>query len=98
MAIGSGLDLPATLRAHHRGRAERWSTPGTARSGCSNAERTGLAEFITVGIDDAGRRAIGDLPKGHGILGLLIADPGRCGSPISTSTRTASGSRPTTRR
>ena len=36
---------------------------------------TRLAEFITVGIDEAGRRRIGNLPEGHGILGLLIVDP-----------------------
>ena len=34
-----------------------------------------LSDFITVGIDDAGREAIGRLPEGHGILGLLIVDP-----------------------
>ena len=36
---------------------------------------TRLAEFITVGIDEEGRRQIGNLPEGHGILGLLIVDP-----------------------
>src|SRR5688572_3741364 len=35
---------------------------------------TRLSQFITVGIDDDGRRAIGHLPEGHGILGLLIVD------------------------
>jgi len=34
-----------------------------------------LSQFITVGIDEEERRAIGDLPRGHGILGLLILDP-----------------------
>ncbi len=34
-----------------------------------------LSEFITVGVDEGTRAEIGDLPKGHGILGLLIADP-----------------------
>ena len=33
-----------------------------------------LAQFITIGIDEEGRRAIGSLPEGHGILGLLIVD------------------------
>src|SRR5688500_4833727 len=33
-----------------------------------------LAQFITVGIDEEGRRQIGRLPEGHGILGLLIVD------------------------
>jgi signal transduction histidine kinase len=37
--------------------------------------RTALSEFITVGIDAETRARIGDLPKGHGILGLLIRDP-----------------------
>ncbi len=36
---------------------------------------THLVEFITVGMDDEQRAAIGTLPKGHGILGLLIVDP-----------------------
>jgi signal transduction histidine kinase len=35
---------------------------------------TRLAQFITVGIDDRTHSLIGDLPEGHGILGLLILD------------------------
>jgi signal transduction histidine kinase len=34
-----------------------------------------LSEFITVGIDPERYAAIGHLPDGHGILGLLIVDP-----------------------
>ena len=34
-----------------------------------------LSQFITVGIDEETRGEIGDLPKGHGILGMLIRDP-----------------------
>ncbi|WP_159830343.1 GAF domain-containing sensor histidine kinase [Arthrobacter sp. 9AX] len=34
-----------------------------------------LSHFITVGIDDEGIRSIGDLPTGHGVLGLLIREP-----------------------
>ena len=34
-----------------------------------------FSEFITVGVDRAERQRIGKLPTGHGILGLLIADP-----------------------
>jgi signal transduction histidine kinase len=34
-----------------------------------------LDEFITVGLDDDTRAAIGPLPRGKGILGLLISDP-----------------------
>ncbi len=43
--------------------------------GVLDTQRTDLSDFITVGISDADRAAIGDLPKGHGILGLLIDDP-----------------------
>jgi signal transduction histidine kinase len=35
---------------------------------------TRLAQFITVGLDDEAHTAIGNLPEGHGILGLLILD------------------------
>ena len=35
----------------------------------------GLAEFITVGMDEATVAGIGRLPRGEGILGLLIDDP-----------------------
>ncbi|MGZ4659860.1 MAG: GAF domain-containing protein [Arthrobacter sp.] len=34
-----------------------------------------LSHFITVGIDEQGIRAIGELPTGHGVLGLLIRVP-----------------------
>ena len=34
-----------------------------------------MAEFITVGVSPEERARIGDPPKGHGILGLLIRDP-----------------------
>src|SRR5204862_573491 len=34
-----------------------------------------LDRFITRGIDQGTRRAIGDLPRGRGILGALIDDP-----------------------
>lgn len=34
-----------------------------------------LAQFITAGMTDDDRAAIGELPKGHGILGLLINAP-----------------------
>lgn len=34
-----------------------------------------LSELVTVGVDEAARDAIGRLPEGHGVLGMLIADP-----------------------
>jgi signal transduction histidine kinase len=35
-----------------------------------------IARFITSGISDEDRRAIGDYPTGHGILGAMIAEAG----------------------
>jgi signal transduction histidine kinase len=43
--------------------------------GVLDATKTGLAQFVTAGLDDETYRAIGNLPEGHGILGLLIVDP-----------------------
>ena len=37
--------------------------------------RQELERFITAGIDDATHRRIGELPRGRGILGLLIEEP-----------------------
>ena len=34
-----------------------------------------LERFLTLGIDESEQREIGDLPRGRGILGLLIDDP-----------------------
>jgi signal transduction histidine kinase len=34
-----------------------------------------LEQFVHVGMDDAQVAAIGDLPRGRGVLGLLISDP-----------------------
>ena len=59
----------------------------------------GLAQFLTVGVDDDIHHAIGHLPEGHGILGVLIADPRplRLPRPVSP-TLTRSGFRLTIRR
>ena len=46
-----------------------------AAIGVLNERRTGLAQFLTLGLDDDARRAIGDLPKGRGVLGVLIEHP-----------------------
>src|SRR5579871_6884775 len=43
--------------------------------GVLNSARTGLEQFVTVGLSDAEERAIGPRPAGRGVLGLLITDP-----------------------
>jgi GAF domain-containing protein len=46
-----------------------------AALGVLDEERRELERFLTVGIDEATHRAIGDLPRGRGVLGVLIEDP-----------------------
>ncbi len=46
-----------------------------AAIGILDRDRRELERFITQGIDADTHRAIGDLPRGRGILGLLIDDP-----------------------
>lgn len=45
-----------------------------AALGVINPEKTGLSEFITSGLTPEERARLGNLPTGHGILGLLITD------------------------
>jgi signal transduction histidine kinase len=74
VSVGSKLDLTAVLRQI----VEVATELVDARYGALGVlDQTGtrLAEFLTVGIDDDERAAIGDLPEGHGILGVLIVDP-----------------------
>jgi signal transduction histidine kinase len=37
--------------------------------------RENLADFITAGVDPSAHSVIGDLPRGRGVLGLLISNP-----------------------
>ena len=46
-----------------------------AALGVLNQSGDGLERFLTVGIDDETHRAIGDEPRGRGVLGELIANP-----------------------
>ena len=46
-----------------------------AALGILDARREQLERFLTVGVDEPTRRDIGDLPRGRGVLGVLIHDP-----------------------
>lgn len=74
VAVGSELSLPVVLERIIQVATDLVDASFGAL-GVLNEDRTGLEEFITVGIDDDTRRAIGDLPSGHGVLGLLIVEP-----------------------
>ena len=46
-----------------------------AALGVLNEQRTELEQFLTSGVDEETTRAIGDLPRGRGVLGVLIEHP-----------------------
>ncbi len=46
-----------------------------AALGVLGEDRSELERFLTKGIDSTTHRAIGDLPRGRGVLGVLIEDP-----------------------
>ena len=73
LTVGSDLDLPSMLQRIVQSAVELVDATYGAL-GVLDDTRTRLSQFITVGIDEAGHRAIGNLPEGHGILGLLIVD------------------------
>ena len=46
-----------------------------AAIGVMDERRERLERFLTLGIDEETHRAIGDLPRGRGVLGVLIREP-----------------------
>ena len=78
MAVGrdlvSNLELEAVLnRLIEVGREVTGAR--YAALGILDEDRRKLERFITIGIDEETRVAIGDLPRGHGVLGELIRNP-----------------------
>src|SRR5215203_2136867 len=74
LTVGSDLDLPAMLERIVQAAVDLVDARYGAL-GVLDDTRTRLAQFVTVGLDDETYNAIGHLPEGHGILGLLIVDP-----------------------
>src|SRR6478752_1014263 len=73
LALTSDLDAPTVLRRIVEAAVELVDARFGAL-GVLDDTGTSLAQFITVGIDDDTHALIGELPKGHGILGSLIVD------------------------
>ena len=74
LIVGSDLDLPTVLERIVESAVDLVDARYGAL-GVLDTSGTYLSEFITVGLDDEARRAIGELPHGHGLLGVLIVDP-----------------------
>lgn len=73
LALGSALSLAHVLQILVDVARELVGARYAAL-GVINAEGTGLSDFVTSGMSNEMRARIGDLPKGKGILGLLIRD------------------------
>ncbi|HXS47963.1 MAG TPA: hypothetical protein VN756_10935, partial [Solirubrobacterales bacterium] len=73
-AILSELDLEVVLRSVVEAAREITSAEYAAL-GVLDSDRTELERFIYLGIDDETKRAIGNLPRGRGVLGELIREP-----------------------
>jgi signal transduction histidine kinase len=73
VTVGSDLDLSAMLSRLVVVATELVGAQYGAL-GVLDPTGTRLEDFITVGIDEASHRLIGDLPEGKGVLGLLIVD------------------------
>jgi two-component system, NarL family, sensor histidine kinase DevS len=73
-ALVSNLDLESVLQAVLDA-ARDLTGARYAALGVLNDRGDGLEQFLTIGIDSAARARIGDLPRGHGVLGVLIHDP-----------------------
>jgi signal transduction histidine kinase len=74
LVVGSGLNLATSLRRIIEAAVDLVHARYGAL-GVLDENGSALAEFITVGVTAEQQAAIGALPKGHGILGLLIEQP-----------------------
>src|SRR5688572_12218845 len=73
-SLVSELDLEAVLQ-RVLDAARELTNARYAALGVLDEQGAGLERFLTVGIDEETHRAIGDLPRGRGVLGVLIREP-----------------------
>ena len=71
IAISSEVDLDRVLRTSVEA-AARITGARYGALGVLDAQRLSLERFITTGVSEAEQAAIGDLPRGRGLLGALI--------------------------
>jgi signal transduction histidine kinase len=74
LMIEADVDLPVLL---HHFVEEACALVGARYGalGVLNEARTGLGQFLTVGLSDEDEETMGQRPTGRGVLGLLITDP-----------------------
>jgi signal transduction histidine kinase len=74
LMITADVELPDLLR-HLVEEARTLVGARYGALGVLNPARTGLEQFVTVGLSQAEEAKIGDRPVGRGVLGLLITEP-----------------------
>jgi signal transduction histidine kinase len=74
LLLEADLELPTLLR-HLIEEARSMTGARYGALGVLNDQRTGLSEFLTVGLSAEEEKVIGPRPTGRGVLGLLITDP-----------------------
>ncbi|MBK5250785.1 MAG: GAF domain-containing protein, partial [Actinomycetales bacterium] len=74
LAFGQELSLEALLTRIVQSACEVLGARYAAL-GVLDATRTGLSDFVTAGLGPEERAAIGELPQGRGLLGVLMRDP-----------------------
>ncbi|WP_169787645.1 GAF domain-containing sensor histidine kinase [Luteipulveratus mongoliensis] len=74
MAVTADVQLSDVLTRIVRAACELMDSKYGAL-GVLDRGREHLVEFVTQGLSDQERAAIGELPHGHGVLGLLIREP-----------------------
>lgn len=75
VAVTSDLDLSALLMRIVDQAREVTGAPFGALGVIAEDPRDGLEEFLHSGMDEATAAAIGELPHGDGVLGVLLRDP-----------------------
>ena len=73
LALSSELSLDALLQKLVETAATLTDAP-LCGARCDRRVGRGLERFVTTGLDEETHDAIGDLPRGRGILGVLIRD------------------------
>jgi signal transduction histidine kinase len=74
VALSSDLTLPVLLQQIVRS-ACRLVGARYGALGVIAEDGTGLSQFVYEGVDPETARAIGPVPQGHGLLGVLVQDP-----------------------
>jgi signal transduction histidine kinase len=74
LLLEADVSIPVLLR-HFLQEAREMTGARYGALGVLDEDRSGLSEFITVGLSEEEQRAIGTPPTGRGVLGLLIEHP-----------------------